>query len=101
MAFPRIEYRTDPIRDSEADAILVALPPLDAEDSPVLTDWPGLKESLSAIGFTDAPKPRAALVVVHGSAAPDPDRLANVAATADAVALVKDLVSIPAEWLGP
>jgi leucyl aminopeptidase len=182
MAFPRIEYRTDPIRDSKADAILVALPPLDADDSPALADWPGLKDSLAAIGFTgaacsllrvhapestdkplavvgtgsdpdaaglrdavgsairsltgfatiavaapladpalwsavaegaalggyrfdgyktEAPKPRASLVIVHGSAAPDAGRLAEVAATADAVALVKDLVSTPAEWLGP
>jgi leucyl aminopeptidase len=182
MAFPRIEYRTDPIRDSEADAILVALPPLDAEDSPALADWPGLKDSLAAIGFTgaacallrvhapestdkplavvgtgsdpdaaglrdtvgsamrsltgfatiavaapladpslwpalaegaalggyrfdgyktEAPKPRASHVVVHGTAAPDAERLAEVAAMADAVALVKDLVSTPAEWLGP
>jgi leucyl aminopeptidase len=182
MAFPEVEYRTQSIRDSEADAILVALPPLDAEDSPALTDWPGLREALLAIGFTgapcsflrvhapestsrplavvgtgadpdaaalrdavgagvrtltgfatvavaaplaedtlwpaiaegaslggyrfdgyksEAPKQRASRVLVHGSAEADPERLAQVAAAADAVALVKDLVSIPAEWLGP
>ena len=32
---------------------------------------------------------------------PAPEELAAVTAAADAVALVKDLVSIPAEWLGP
>ena len=32
---------------------------------------------------------------------PDAERLAAVVAAASAVALVKDLVSIPAEWLGP
>ena len=32
---------------------------------------------------------------------PTPTALAAVTATADAVALVKDLVSMPAEWLGP
>lgn len=182
MAFPELEYRTQPIRDTEADAILLALPPLEAEDSPALADWPGLRDALLAVGFTGAasslvrvyapesttlplavvgtggqpdaaalrdavgtgirtltgfptiavsapladdtlwpaiaegaalggyrfdgyktepPKPRASRVIVHGSAAPDAERLAHVTATATAVALVKDLVSIPAEWLGP
>src|SRR4051794_38946730 len=182
MAFPELEYRTQSIRDSEADAILVALPPLEAEDSAGLPDWPGLRESLLAIGFTGAPcsllrvhapestslplavvgtgpdpdasalrdavgaavrsltgfatlavaaplaeealwpaiaegaalggyrfegyktegpKSRASRVLVHGSAEADEDRLARVVATAGAAALVKDLVSTPAEWLGP
>nr|BFF11308.1 hypothetical protein GCM10025699_26110 [Microbacterium flavescens] len=50
---------------------------------------------------SEAPKARASRVVVHGSSAADDERLAAISATADAVALVKDLVSIPAEWLGP
>ncbi|GAA1951579.1 leucyl aminopeptidase [Microbacterium deminutum] len=182
MAFPEVEYRTEPIRETDADAILVALPPLEGEDSAVLGEWPGLRDSLLAIGFTgaasslvrvhapestplplavvgtgaqpdaaslrdvvgsairsltgfatiavsapladdalwpalaegaalggyrfegyksEAPKPRASRVIVHASVAPDAERLARVTATAAAVALVKDLVSIPAEWLGP
>ena len=182
MSFPELDYRTDPIRETGADAILLALPPLDTDDSPGLADWPGLRDALTAVGFTgapssflrvhapdstslplavvgtgavpdaaalrdavgsgirtltgfstvavaapeadaalwpaiaegaalggyrfdgyksEAPKPRASRVVVHGSAAADQPRLAAVTAVADAVALVKDLVSIPAEWLGP
>ncbi|GAA1912275.1 leucyl aminopeptidase [Microbacterium aoyamense] len=179
MAFPDLEYRTTPIRESDADAILLALPPLDG--GPV-ADWPGLGESLAAVGFTgapgsfvrayapestsvplavvgtgtapdaaalrdavgagirtltgfetvavaaplagaelwsaaaegaalggyrfdgyksEAPKPRAAHVVVHGTTDEDAGALAAASAIADAAALVKDLVSIPAEWLGP
>ncbi|MCC2032174.1 leucyl aminopeptidase [Microbacterium allomyrinae] len=182
MSFPDLEYSTAPIRESEADALLLALPPLDAEGSPDLDDWPGLRDALLAVGFagspggvvrvyapevttrplavigtgaqpdaatlrdamgaairtltgfatiaaaapfadpalwsaaaegaalggyrfdgykTDAPKPRASRVVVHGSAEPDVDALRLVNETAAAVALVKDLVTTPAEWLGP
>jgi leucyl aminopeptidase len=182
MSFPDLDYVTSPIREADADAIVLALPPLDRDGSPALEDWPGLREALTAVGFTgaassflrahapestslplavvgtgadpdaaalrdaigaairtltgfstvavaapladeahwpaiaegaalggyrfdgyksDAPKARAARVVVHGSAPADADRLDAVTATASAVALVKDLVSTPAEWLGP
>ena len=51
---------------------------------------------------SEAPKARAARVIVHGvgrrRCRPSSRRSS---AAADAVALVKDLVSIPAEWLGP
>lgn len=182
MSFPDLEYRSTPLRESDADAILLALPPLDGDDAPELEDWPGLAESLAAIGFTgspssyarvyapqatnvplavvgtgtapaaaavrdavgagirqltghatvavgvvaddpalwraaaegallggyrfadyktQAPLARASRVVVHGAAdASDADVVA-VTAAADAVALVKDLVNTPAEWLGP
>ena len=50
---------------------------------------------------SEAPKTRAARVIVHGEAEPDPAEITAISAAADAVALVKDLVSIPAEWLGP
>ncbi len=69
--------------------------------------WPAIAEGAALGGYrfdgykSEAPKARASRVVVHGSAAADPDRLAAVTATAAAVALVKDLVSTPAEWLGP
>ncbi|MEZ3161032.1 leucyl aminopeptidase [Microbacterium sp. BWT-B31] len=179
MAYPDLEYRTDPIRDTDADAILLALPPLDDEQ---LADWPGLRDALLAVGFTgspssfvrvaapqaterplavvglgsnpdasalrdavgtgirtltgfstvavsapttdpalwraaaegatlggyrfdgyktEAPKPRAAKVVVHGTAEAAEAEIAAVVAEADAVALVKDLVTTPAQWLGP
>ncbi|MGX1703353.1 leucyl aminopeptidase [Microbacterium sp. NPDC055357] len=180
MSFPDLEYRTDPIREADADALLLALPPI--EDDDVLSDWPGLAQALSSIGFTgapgsyarvsapestslplalvgtgsdpdaaalrdavgtgirslvgfehvavaapladpqlwtaaaegaglggyrfkgyksEAPKPRASRVVVHGTAEAEPGEIADITAIADAAALVKDLVSIPAEWLGP
>src|SRR6478735_3713626 len=182
MSFPELEYSTAPIRESDADAILLALPPLDKGDSPGLDDWPGLRDALLATGFTgavgsyqrafapestslplavvgtgsdpdaaalrdavgagirtltgfatvavaapaadkalwraaaegaalggyrfdgyktEAPKPRASRVRLHGTTEVDDEAVAAVTAVADAVALVKDLVSIPAEWLGP
>lgn len=180
MAFPTLAYSTDPIRGGDADAMLLALPPLEGDDA--LADWPGLQAALAATGFTGAPgafqrvfapestdrplavvgtgaapdaaalrdavgagirvltgfetvavtapladpalwaaaaegaalggyrfdgyksepaKGRASHVVVHGSADADERLLNEATAVADAVALVKDLVSIPAEWLGP
>ncbi|HYI51322.1 MAG TPA: leucyl aminopeptidase [Microbacterium sp.] len=182
MSFPGLVFSSAPVRDSDADAILLALPPLDRDDSPALEDWPGLRDALTATGFTGAassyqrvyapesttvalavvgtgsdpdaaavrdavgtgiriltgfpvvsvavvaddaslwraaaegatlggyrfegyksesPKPRAERVIVHGDAEPADDEIAGVVAAADAVALVKDLVATPAEWLGP
>jgi leucyl aminopeptidase len=182
MSFPDLVVRTSPVRESEADAIVLALPPLDKDDSPGLEDWPGLREALAATGFTgapssfqrvyapestslplavvgtgatpeaaavrdavgtgirlltgfatvavsvvaddaglwraaaegatlgghrfdgyksEAPKPRAARVIVHAAEQPADEEVAEIIAAADAVALVKDLVAIPAEWLGP
>jgi leucyl aminopeptidase len=182
MSFPDLAYSDAPIRESDADAILIALPPVEGDAAPDLSEWPGLRDALVAIGFTgaagslqrvyapeavsrplavvgtgtapdaaalreavgaavrhltgfetvavaapfadtalwtavaegaalggyrfdgyksEAPKPRAARVVVHGTVPEDAGALAAIIAAADAVALVKDLVSIPAEWLGP
>ncbi|MET0782189.1 MAG: leucyl aminopeptidase [Microbacterium sp.] len=182
MSFPDLVFSTAPVRESDADAILLALPPLDREDSPALEDWPGLRDALVGTGFSGAPgsyqrvyapdsttlplavvgtgaaadaaavrdavgsgirtltgfavvsvavvaddatlwraaaegatlggyrfegyksespKSRADRVIVHGDAQPAAEQLAAVIAAADAVALVKDLVAIPAEWLGP
>lgn len=182
MSFPDLEFSASPIRDADADALLLALPPLDKDDSPALDDWPGLRDALLAVGFTgapssytrvhapestalplavvgtganpgsaavrdavgagirtltgfatvavgvpvadpglwraaaegavlggyrfdgyksEAPKPRAATVRVHGSTPVSDDQVAAVKAVGDAMALVKDLVSMPAEWLGP
>ncbi|GAA3625390.1 leucyl aminopeptidase [Microbacterium awajiense] len=182
MSSPDLEYRSTPLRESDADAILLALPALDGDDAPALDDWPGLADSLAAIGFTgsassyarvyapeassvplavvgtgrnptpaavrdalgvgirqltgygtvavgvigtdpalwraaaegavlggyrfdgyktEAPAPRASRIVVHGPSGSPDAALAAVTAAADAVALVKDLVNTPAEWLGP
>jgi leucyl aminopeptidase len=182
MSFPDLDVRTSPVRESDADAILLALPPLDRADSPALDDWPGLRDALNATGFTgaassfqrvfapestslplavvgtgadpdaaavrdavgagirlltgfeavsiavlaedttlwraaaegatlggyrfegyksEAPKPRARRVIVHAASDPSAAEVEEIRASADAVALVKDLVSIPAEWLGP
>ena len=179
MSFPDLEYTTDSVFDTDAEAILLALPPLESDDLP---GWPGLGTALEAIGFTgsngtlmrvyapesttrplavvgtgatpdaaalrnavgagirtltgfesvavtapladpglwavaaegaalggyrfdgyktEKPSPRAARVIVHGTAPVDEGALADVSAIADAAALVKDLVSIPAEWFGP
>ena len=49
----------------------------------------------------EAPKTRASRVIVHGTPTRRRRRSRPRQATADAVALVKDLVAIPAEWLGP
>lgn len=182
MSFPDLAYSDAPIRESDADAILIALPPVEGDAAPDLNGWPGLREALIGTGFSggpgvlqrvyapetttsplavvgtgaapdaaavrdavgaalrsltgfetiavaapfadpalwraaaegaalggyrfdgyksDAPKRRAGRVIVHGTLPEDPAALASVVAAADAVALVKDLVSIPAEWLGP
>ncbi len=69
--------------------------------------WPAIAEGAALGGYrfdgykSDAPKARASRVIVHGTAEPDEAALRAVTATAGAAALVKDLVSIPAEWLGP
>ena len=55
MSFPDLEYRTAPVRESDADLLLVALPPLEADASPDLSDWPGLRDALLGVGFTGAP----------------------------------------------
>lgn len=182
MSFPELAHSTEPIRSTDADAIVLALPPLDSDPAPDLAEWPGLSASLAAVGFTGAAsssvrvfapevtalsllvvgtgakpdaaalrdavgsairgltgfdtvavaapladagaaavlaegaalggyrfdsyktkpgKVRASRVIVHSADALDDAQLERVRATADAMALVKDLVSIPAEWLGP
>ncbi|MBN9152744.1 MAG: leucyl aminopeptidase [Microbacterium sp.] len=182
MPFPELARSSEPLRDSDADALILLLPPLGGPAAAELNGWPGLESALTAIGFTGAagsvsrvsapestssplavvgtgpspdagayrdaagaairtitgfatiavgapgasgehlrataegaalggywfegyktgaaPKRRASTVTVHGDALTDAD-IAAAAAVADAVALVKDLVAIPAEWLGP
>jgi leucyl aminopeptidase len=179
MPFPRLVHSSDPVRQADADAVLLVLPALDA--STEIEQWPGLAAVLSRSGFTGspgaflrvalpdfdlplavvgrggrddaaalreaagagirlltgfervalaapgvggdpwralaegaalggyrfasyakkAPAARAGVVTVHTANAPSEDDVSAVAAVAEAVALVKDLVTIPAEWLGP
>jgi leucyl aminopeptidase len=181
MPLPELTQSSAPIRESDADAILLAVPALEGEDASVFDGWPGLHETLTALGFTGAPsafarvhlpeltplplavvgtgktpdavsirdavgsgvrtltgfdtvavellggvdvaglaaaaqgaglggyafegyksggpKKRASRVVLHADLPEDAVRAAQV--DADAVALVKDLVAVPAEWLGP
>ena len=183
MPQPQLAHSRAPIRQTEADAILLALPPLDdLEDPAPLDDWPGLQSALDAVGFTgtagsfvrvyvpdatdkplavvgtgadpddaalrdaagagirsltgfasvavaaplteppswrplaegaglggyrfkgyksDAGKARADLVTVHADEQVDDAEVRDAQAVADAVGLVKDLVSTPADALGP
>lgn len=69
--------------------------------------WRPLAEGAALGGYRFAdykkksPKARAARVTVSAPTAPSEADTAAVAAIAGAVALVKDLVTTPAEWLGP
>ncbi|MCR2811832.1 leucyl aminopeptidase [Microbacterium sp. zg.Y1090] len=182
MPFPELAHSTRPLTEAEADALVLALPPLDAAGDALQT-WPGLADALTAFGFTGAPgaqqrlflpqiaavplivvgtgkepdaaairdavgaavrtatgfdtlavaaplatgdpwraaaegavlggyrfagyksdepaSQRAKRVVLHTPTAPAEADVAAVAALGEAVALVKDLVNIPAEWLSP
>jgi leucyl aminopeptidase len=53
MAFPELSYTTDPLRETKADALVLALPPLD-HDAGALDQWPGLASALNAVGFSGA-----------------------------------------------
>jgi len=180
MPYPELSYTTSALADIEADASVLALPPL-SEIGDALDGWPGLAEALEGIGFTGAPgvtvrafapaatgrplvvvgtgsepdatalrdaigaavrtttgfetlavaapvapeltravaegaviggyrfegykrdagKTRAARVIVSSDEEISAAAAASVAAVGASVALVKDLVHIPAEWLGP
>lgn len=181
MPFPELARSSSALRETDADAILVVLPPLDDGATLDAEEWPGLHEAVTAVGFTGAlgqfqrvhapevtslplavvgtgphadetavreavgagirsfsgvtaiavatplvpsaaaraaaegaalggyrfddyktshGKRRAERVVLHSEGLDD-DALAHAAAIGAAVALVKDLVTIPAQWLGP
>lgn len=69
--------------------------------------WRALAEGAALGGYRfatykkKAPKPRASRVTVSTAEAPTEADTAAVGAISGAVALVKDLVTTPAEWLGP
>lgn len=180
MPFPEIAHTSAPVTESDADALVLALPPLDEHAD--VAGWPGIAEMLAAVGFTGArgsvhrvflpavsstpvvvvgtgsdpdvhalrdavgtavrvttgfaslavaaplapaetwgalaegavmggyrfagykggtPKSRAERVTIHSSASPSAEEIAEVNALGRSLALVKDLVSTPAEWLSP
>jgi leucyl aminopeptidase len=181
MPFPEIARSSAPLASTDADALVLALPPLAEAESPDTTAWPGLADTLAAAGFTgavgtvvrvgapDSPrtpmfvagtgadpdaaawrtaigagvrsvtglarvrvgipgadhaqalaaaegaalgayrfddyksstrKARVEAVTVHSDHLTDTD-LERVRIAAEAIALVKDLTTIPAEWMGP
>lgn len=181
MPYPELTVSTSSARDGGADAIVLALPPLE-DAGAALAHWPGVEDVLRGVGFTgaagtstrvfapaatavplfvvgtgaapsahairdavgaavrtttgferlavaiplaeahwreaaegavlggyrfagyksgDAGKVRASHVVLHLSDEVDAVALRSVGVVGSAVALVKDLVNIPAEWLGP
>lgn len=78
-----------------------------AVQSLVDSAWRPLAEGAALGGYrfagykSEGPKKRADRVTVHTAEAPSDADIAAVAAVSGAVALVKDLVTTPAEWLGP
>ena len=180
MPFPEIARSSAPLASTDADALILALPP-QGDTETGIAGWPGLSDTLQAVGFTGAVgtvvrvavpgAPRTPLVVVGTGSAPDAAAwrtavgagvrsltgsarvrigvpgagraeataaaegaalggyrfddyksgekkgavelvtvhsddlqdadLDRVRAVADAVAIVKDLTTIPAEWMGP
>lgn len=53
MAFPELSTSTAPLSAADADALVLALPPLDGAES-ALAEWPGLAAALAGLGFTGA-----------------------------------------------
>ncbi|MCR2792725.1 leucyl aminopeptidase [Microbacterium sp. zg.Y625] len=54
MPFPELAHSTVPLTEAQADALVLALPPLDAAGD-ALDAWPGLASALTALAFTGAP----------------------------------------------
>ena len=54
MPFPELARSSEPLRDSDADALILVLPPLGGPAAAELSGWPGLESALTAIGFTGA-----------------------------------------------
>lgn len=91
MPFPQLTHSPAPLRDSDADALVLALPPL-ANAGDVLEDWPGLADALGALGFTGAKgqcvrvfAPASAsvpLIVAGTGAAPDAGAVRDAVGTA-------------------
>ncbi len=80
MPYPALSHSTEPLTTADAEALVLALPPLD-EVGDALEDYPGVTAALKAIGFVGAPGvvfrlhlpeiTSSALAVVGTGAAPD------------------------------
>ncbi|MDL5350264.1 leucyl aminopeptidase [Microbacterium sp. zg-YB36] len=91
MPYPELAHSTRPLTEAQADALVLALPPLDAA-AEALDAWPGLASALTALAFTGKPGTQQRVflpeisdvpVIVVGTGA-DPD----AAAVRDAVGAV-------------
>lgn len=69
MAFPELSTSSTPLSGADADALVLALPPLDEHDE-LLADWPGLAAALAGTGFTGAPGGTARVGVPEVTALP-------------------------------
>lgn len=54
MAFPELSISSTPLTQADADALVLALPPLD-ETEELLAEWPGLAAALAGAGFVGSP----------------------------------------------
>ena len=101
-----------PTAEAVRNAVGAALRTLTGFETVSLTLAPGLEEFADAAaegavlgghrfdGYkADPPKPRARAVVLHADI--DDSTVARATAVGEAVALVKDLVNVPAEWQSP
>ena len=102
MPFPKLAAHTTPPAQSDAELLILALPPL--EDPPDLAPWPGLADILDAIGFTGkagetlrVPFPRIGggrLAVVGTGARPTPAAVRDAVAAAVRTLTGFDVVAV-------
>lgn len=105
MAFPELSYTTGPLSETEADAIVLAVPPLD-QDTGGLAAWPGLAAVLEAVGFSGSlgatvrvPAPEATslpLIVVGTGSSPDAAALREAVGSALRTTTGFDTVAVEA-----
>ncbi|MFF2633500.1 leucyl aminopeptidase [Microbacterium sp. NPDC058021] len=88
MPFPELAHSPLPLTDAEADALVLALPPLDAAAG-ALDAWPGLESALTALAFTGAAGTQQRLFLPDLS--PVPLIVVGTGADADAAA-VRDAI---------
>jgi len=90
MPFPKLERSSASVRDSDADILILALPPTDSASE--IEGWPGLAAALDAIGFSGSPGaverlpapglPGRRLAVVGTGAQPGPDAVRDAVGSA-------------------
>lgn len=87
MAFPELSTSSLPLADAEADALILALPPLD--DDAGLEEWPGLAAALTGVGFTGG---AGSLVRVHAPETTSLPLFVVGTGTAPAAGTLRDVV---------